>query len=127
MRNRKQESSDTADDYYDEVITEFSVNIRRILRYLIMHITAGNTVYPTTLDELALRRRYQNLAIISCEQLHQEFLYCEDVLPVKASVFIPYIEMILFEVRLLKGWKKSNAKFEALIMKKGKEEERQNR
>jgi len=53
---------------------------------------------------------YQNGAIVNCQQLHQEILYCEDVMPVKASVFLPYIEKIEFEEKLLKGWRKWNNK-----------------
>jgi hypothetical protein len=55
---------------------------------------------------------------VNCEQLHQEFLFCEDTLPVKASAFVPYIEKIEFEIELLKGWRKSTNKFETDIKQK---------
>jgi hypothetical protein len=104
--------------YYDEVIAEFSQNIRRLLRNMMWNITAGNTIYPVNDAELQLRRQYQTAAIINCEQLLQEFLYCEDILPVKASKFMPYVEQIQFEIKLLKGWKKSSNKLEEQITKK---------
>jgi hypothetical protein len=109
--------------YYDEVVQEFSENIRQLLRNIMWNITAGNTIYPVNDSELQMRRQYQTAAIINCEQLLQEFLYCEDVLPVKASKFMPYIEQIQFEVKLLKGWKKSSNKLEEQITKKTRREE----
>jgi tetratricopeptide (TPR) repeat protein len=65
----------TPDGYYDEIITEFAENIRRLLRNLLWNITAGNTIYPTNAEEEAERRRYQTAAIINCEQLLQEMHY----------------------------------------------------
>jgi hypothetical protein len=111
-------STEPPEGYYDEVIEEFSKNIRQLLRNMMWNITAGNTIYPVNGTELQLRRQYQTAAIINCEQLLQEFLYCEDILPVKASKFIPYVEQIQFEVKLLKGWKKSSNKLEEQITKK---------
>jgi len=108
-------NSQQPEGYYDELIEEFSRSIRQLLRNLILNITAGNTIYPTNHDELILRRRYQTGAIINCEQLLQEILYLEDVIPVKASMFIPYIEQIQFEIKLLKGWRKSNNKLEEQV------------
>ena len=92
------------------------------------NITAGNTIYPVNEEELRERRLYQDRAIIACEQLLQEMLYCEDVIPVKASKFMPYIEQIEFEIKLLKGWRKANSKIEELIAgrkrkKEGREQE----
>jgi hypothetical protein len=104
--------------FYDELLAEFSANVRRLLRNMLLNITAGNTIYPTNAEELQIRRNYQNAAVINCEQLLQEILFCEDVLPVKASKFLPYIEKIELEIKLLKGWRKSNTKIEALIMER---------
>jgi hypothetical protein len=118
--NQKSVDPALPDEYYTEIIAEFSRNIRLILRNLMWNITAGNTMYPTSMPEVQSRRQYQNAAIVNCEQLHQEFMYCEDVLPVKASKFLPYVEMIEYEIKLLKGWRKSTNKFEEKIQ--GKEE-----
>jgi hypothetical protein len=73
-----------------------------------MNIMAGNTIYPVTLEELAERRRYQTAAIINCEQLLSEMTYCSDVLPVELNKFLPYVDKIAFEIKLLKGWRKSS-------------------
>ena len=113
--------SQQPEGFYDELLDEFSRNIRHILRNLMMNITAANTIYPVNDLEIQTRRQYQTAAIISCEQLLQEILYCEDVLPVKVSKFVPYIERIELEISLLKGWRKANTKIENLIEKRQQE------
>jgi hypothetical protein len=105
--------------YPDWLIITFRQNIMQILRNLMMNITAGNTIFPANRDELNLRRRYQTGAIINCEQLLQEFQYCADILPVKLEKFLPYVETIELEIRLLKGWRKSNGKIEKSLVNKG--------
>jgi hypothetical protein len=62
--------------YPDWLIVEFRQNIMLLLRNLMLNIIAGNTIYPTTMEEAAERRRYQTEAIISCQQLLQEMQYC---------------------------------------------------
>lgn len=84
--------------------------IRTLLRDLIWNITAANTIYATTKEELRIRRNYQNAAIINCQQLLQELQFCEDALPIKASKLLPFVETIGFEITLLKGWRKSDNK-----------------
>jgi hypothetical protein len=103
--------------YPEWLIVNFRQNIMQILRDMMMNITAGNTIYPTNQDELNLRRRYQTGAIINCEQLLQEFQYCADVLPIKLEKFLPYVDRIEFEIKLLKGWRKSNSGIEKKIVK----------
>jgi hypothetical protein len=106
--------------YPEWLLINFRESIMRILRNLIINITAGNSIYPTDMkgvpaeygkrvlsDDLADRRRYQTAAIINCEQLVQELQYCTDVLPIKMEKLLPYIESVEFEIRLLKGWRKS--------------------
>jgi hypothetical protein len=94
--------------YPEWLIVSFRQNIINILRNLIMNITAGNTIFPITLDELRIRRQYQTAAIINCEQLLQEMQYCADVIPIKLEKFLPYVDKIEFEIKLLKGWRKSD-------------------
>jgi hypothetical protein len=108
--------SQQQEGFYDELLEEFSQSIRQLLRNMMLNITAGNR-YPTTIKELETRRMYQNAAITNCEQLLQEILYCEDVIPVKASVFIPYVKKIEFEITLLRGWRKSNSGIAKAISK----------
>jgi hypothetical protein len=112
---KEETGSQQPEGYYDELIAEFSSNIRHLLRDMMWNITAGNTIYPANDTEIQIRRNYQNTAIIKCEQLLQEILYCEDIMPVKFSKFQPYIERIEFQIKLLKGWRKSNNKIETVI------------
>ena len=120
---KEETGSQQPEGFYDELLEEFSKSIRNLLRNMMMNITAGNTIFPINQDEIVLRRRYQTGAIVNCEQLLQEMLYCGDVLPVKAAVFAQYIERIEFEIKLLKGWRKANNKIETQIAhKKGKTE-----
>jgi hypothetical protein len=124
---KEETGSQQPEGFYDELIEEFSKNIRLLLRNMAWNIRRANTIYPVNNAELELRRIYQDKAINSCELLKEEILYCEDVLPIKVSKFIPYIEQIEFEIKLLKGWRKANKKIEDLIAtrKLGKERREQ--
>ncbi|MDR0374619.1 MAG: hypothetical protein LBH85_02730 [Treponema sp.] len=104
--------------YPDWLIEKFRDSIIQILRNLMMNITAGNSVYPVNEAELQLRRQYQTAAIVNCEQLLQEMHYCEDILPVHVSKFLPYVDAIELEIKLLKGWRKSANKLDKKL--KGK-------
>jgi hypothetical protein len=95
------------EEYPEWLITFFRQSIINILRSLMMNITAANTIYPVTMEELAERRKCQTAAIYNCEHLLQEMTYCADVLPVELSKFLPYVDKIAFEIKLLKGWRKS--------------------
>ena len=105
------------DDWYDEDIVDFSKNIRILLRNLVWNITAANTINASSeklVEEkkkrLSERRGYQNAAIINCQQLIQEFQFCEDSLPINAEKLLPYVESLNLEITLLKGWRKSDNK-----------------
>ena len=117
------------DDWYDEDIAEFSKNIRILLRNLIWNITAANTINSAsekTVEEkkkrLSERRTFQNAAIINCQQLVQEFQFCEDSLPINAEKLLPYVESLNFEVTLLKGWRKSDNRFWEQILEEERKE-----
>jgi hypothetical protein len=120
---KKDTGSQQPEGFYDELLSRFSQNICQLLQNMMLNITAANTIYPVNDAEMQTRRQYQTGAIINCEQLLQEILYCEDVLPVKVSKFIPYIEQIEYEIKLLKGWRKANKKIEELLAsrREGKE------
>jgi len=98
------------EEYPDWLIAHLREKILLITHNMMMNITAANSIYPITHDELALRRRYQTGAIINCEQLIQEIEYCEDILPLEIKKFEPYFEMVNYEIKLLKGWRKANNK-----------------
>jgi hypothetical protein len=108
------------EQYPDWIITFFRESIMNILRDLMLSITAANTIYPITPEELSQRRMYQNKAIVSCQQLLCELTHCADVLPVELGKFTPYIEKISFEIKLLKGWRKSSNDLAKRIQSKNK-------
>jgi hypothetical protein len=113
------------DEFPNWLIIEFRNNVLRLLHNLIMNITAGNTIYPTIPEEITVRRRYQTAAIVNCEQLLQELMYCSDVLPLGLEKFTPFVDAIEFEIRLLKGWRKSTNKMADDLEKKSVKETEQ--
>jgi hypothetical protein len=108
IREKGGEDTPIIEGFPDWLIVQFRTSMMNILRNMMMNITAGNTVYPTTMEELAERRRYQTAAIINCEQLLQELQYCADVLPPKLEKFLPFVVSVELEIKLLKGWRKSS-------------------
>jgi hypothetical protein len=105
------------ESFPDWLIIHFRQNILLILRNLIHHITAANTIYPVNMAEIQARRLYQDKAVINCEQLLQEFQYCADIFPVKLAKFMPFVDSIELEIKLLKGWRKSTNQFEKRLSK----------
>lgn len=106
------------------MLDHFRVNILELLKNLIWNITAANTIYPIHETEVYERRRYQTRAIVNCEQLLQEMQYIIYVVPSDINKLMPYVEMILFEIKLLKGWRKGNKDWLKRIKEKesGKDE-----
>jgi len=101
--------SQQPEGYYDELIKYFSNNIWNLLSEMMWNISDGNE-YPSNYDELVIRREKQNNAIKACKKLFLEIQFCKNIMPVKASAFMPYISKIDHEISLLKGWRKSNPK-----------------
>ncbi len=110
-KNARRIDPSLPDDWYDEDMAETARSIRHLLRSLVLNITAANSIHARTMRELEDRRHYQNAAIINCQQILQEFLFCEDSLPVSAESLLPYVEAVGFEITLLKGWRKSDNRF----------------
>jgi hypothetical protein len=134
-------------EFPEWAIAEFRRNIMQILRNLMLNITAGNSIYPSSMedtktpnatklpdeyvrrvqqDELADRRRYQTAAIVNCQQLIQELQYFSDVFSCRYDTFyidvskiLPFIDKLQFEIRLLRGWRKSTNDMAKKITKEG--------
>lgn len=73
------------------------------------NITMANSIFPDSEESMALRRRYQDLAIGNCYQLHNKLnrtLQC--VSTVTIENLTPIIDLWNKEVSLLKRWKKSD-------------------
>ena len=76
---------------------------------LMEEITAANTIYPTTEEEVAQRRAHQNEAIVACELIVMHIQFMIDTLDgVSVSDFEHLGEMVFKEVALLKAWRKQN-------------------
>ena len=132
-------------DIPDWTLENFRTHIMDLSRSLMMNITAGNSIYPSPMvdpgapnvqkmpieyvrrvqsDELADRRRYQTAAITNCYQLIQELQYFKDVFTLRENNFtidvkklMPYIQKIEYEIKLLKGWRKSTNDLAKKIIK----------
>ena len=106
------------DEYPIWLIDKMRNNILNLLHSLVMNITQANTIYPTCEEEYYDRRKYQNHAIGNCEQLLQEMQYIISIIPVNANKYLTYVDMIDEEIKLLKGWRKSDNKIIKRIKEK---------
>ena len=82
-----------------------------ILRQLVLHVTAANSIYPAYPAEFAdaeLRRKHQDAAIACCAQLYQELEFSMSVLPVDITRYAPFLDEVDKETALIKGWRKSD-------------------
>ena len=96
--------------YPNWLIDYFRTNILNELHSLMKNIVSANTIYITNIAEYYRRRHYQTESIMNCENLLQELQFIVNVLPCDINKFTPYVEQIEFEIKLLKGWRKSNNK-----------------
>jgi hypothetical protein len=97
--------------YPNWFILDLQHTIIRLLNKLIISIITANSIYPISKYELDKRRWYQTSAISICENLIQQLEYCLDILPMKLTVLINIVKKLNYEIKLLKGWRKSNNKF----------------
>ena len=82
-----------------------------LLRELITNITMANNIFPTLEYEYIERRLYQDKAIGICNALLQELQYAIETLPVDVNNYIRFADLLQDEIRLLKGWRKSDNRF----------------
>lgn len=82
-----------------------------LLRELITNITMANNIYPTLEYEYIERRLYQDKAIGVCNAILQELQYAIETLPVNVNNYIRFADILQEEIRLLKGWRKSDNRF----------------
>ena len=81
-----------------------------ILRQLVLHVTAANSIYPAEFADAELRRKHQDAAIACCAQLYQELEFSMSVLPVDITRYAPFLDEVDKETALIKGWRKSDNK-----------------
>lgn len=94
--------------------------LRNIQEYVFM----ANSIYPNYMEELIERRIFQDKAIGQCNRLTQELQYIMETLPVNINKFARFSNSIQREIKLLKGWRKSDNKFKKTIEKNKEEEEK---
>ena len=109
---------------YEWVLNDERDVIAKILANLCNNLTAANSIYPQTMQELNLRRLYQDKAIANCYQLISELQYIIMIFNVNVDKYIPYCDDINYEIGLIKGWRKSNKKFMPAIRKNEENEKR---
>lgn len=75
------------------------------------HIYIANTIYPTTPEELSLRRCHQDEALGICFSMMKELEFIMRSMPVRGEKLPRYIQMMNDQLTLLKSWRASNNKF----------------
>lgn len=85
------------------------------LRNITESVYVANSIYPLYYEELAERRVYQDRAIGQCGRLTQEIQYAIETLPVDVNKSLPFGEMIDKQIKLIKGWRKSDNRFKRVI------------
>lgn len=75
------------------------------------HMYIANTIYPTTPEELSLRRCHQDEALGICYSMMKELEFIMRSMPVHSEKFPRYIDMMNGQLALLKAWRSSNNRF----------------
>lgn len=73
-------------------------------------IRCANNVFPVYIEEYIDRRRYQDQAIRKCGVLYDELIDIKRDLHINANKYMSLIGLIIEQVKLLKGWRKSENK-----------------
>ena len=92
------------------LIEHYREKILNILAEMINNITQAYTIYPGSLAECELKRRYQWSAISNCYQLLQSFQIAIRNLPVNITKYETFVTEIKAEIESLKEWKKNGNK-----------------
>lgn len=77
---------------------------------LFKNITEANTIYPVSISEWEERRKYQTAAIANSQNLLITMNRIVNTMPVDVNKFMRYVDMIEYETKLLRGWKKNGNK-----------------
>lgn len=77
---------------------------------LTSNLRAANTIRPTSLHELEIRRDYQNYALVNCEQMQKELMKIVETFELDINAFKPYVQAIDHESDLIKGWRSQDKK-----------------
>lgn len=91
--------------FYRYEMHNSKMRIDQLASLLTNNIRAANSIYPTDLKEYEMRREYQNMAIIACEQIVHELQRIVDIFEVDVNVYGRYIQAIDREIGLIKRWR----------------------
>jgi hypothetical protein len=98
-------------EHYPAYMVDFiRKDILGLLQKLMQYISIANSIYPVCMLELNKRRLLQDYAIGTAEALQNELEYCVDVFPETLRCLLHYADEIDHLVKVLRRWKKSNAK-----------------
>ena len=97
-------------EYPTWIIDKFRNSVWDILRDMHVNITRAYSIWATNFSEANERRDAQNRAIAACENLLQEMTFAIDILDVDAEKYMRYVDLIVVEISLLKGWRKADNK-----------------
>lgn len=114
-RERYHKTKERLEAFDDWFIYDERQAIVNCLRKIGEKVYTANSIYPTTMEELAQRRLYQEEAIGECYTLTQELQYAIETLPVDVNIFLRFGDLIQTEIDLIKGWRKSDNKFKRAI------------
>lgn len=95
--------------------------IVNMIRAIINHLTAADSIYPILVCECDVKRLEQDKALACCECLIQEFQFIAETLQVDLNRYTTIVSMIDKEMRLIKGWRQyGNKERERIIEKENK-------
>lgn len=106
--DRRKEKTNAFEDWF---IKDQRQVIMDCLRDIQQYIFMANSIYPQYKEELIERRIYQDKALGQCHRLIQELQYIIETLPVDVNKYLSISESIEKEIKLIKGWRKSDNKF----------------
>ena len=80
-----------------------------LVREMMEEITAANTIYPTTPEQLLKRKEHQQSALIKCEQIIQHIQWMNDTLQSVTLTSLDRVsEMAIYQATLLRKWRDSS-------------------
>ena len=97
-------------EYPQWVIDKFRDTFWALTLSIEQNVTAANAVYVTNTAEASERRILQDRALYACEQALKEMEFAGDCFPIAGRRFLPVAGLVVNEIALIKGWRKSDNK-----------------
>lgn len=92
------------------IIDKFRNDILLSLSRLFHDIISANSIYIETKRDYKLRREYWNNAIADCHCLLQDIRFAIEFLGVNIDDYLKFSDLIMTEIRCIKGLKRSDKK-----------------